>query len=484
MPDVKETTTLALPDMVNMRTRRASFVLTIWLLLSGPLLIVAGCSQGTSAPATTPTVAPAVQPSAPGAAAPTSLTLRYPIQGSEVVMGQGVKFILSAASAPAAQLLLDVRDAQGARVGTVTATLGDGGVYRTAAWTVPHRTQPGVWTVALAGAELPAEIGRFNVQPSVSETLLANYGFWLDVPSLRGITPALMGEKGDAHNGMIRLGGVIPSQHIFPEAWVEVHWRESAHDLGDAAAVRRFMLHDIGEFGVGYIRALGPFQEFRFKQWPGWRATARGQVSYIQMEWIVFAAPEVGKTFAIGTTVVLPPAGIDPHAVLRESFDLPAGTSASGVAPAPLPRLLPGPELIGPPLGARFEGLASPIVLRWAPVKPLAADEFYAVTVDFNYQEANPILLLATRSTTVTLPAELYSTPNCHIFNWQVALMREVKPNSTGVGRHVCRADATLPGGCPPGEALSFQSLYAYIEWVRPATESDPFPPLCPNAQD
>lgn len=219
---------------------------------------------------------------------------------------------------------------------------------------------------------------------------------------------------------MVRLGGALPSQHIFPEAW---------------------------------------------------------------MEWIVFAAPEASKTFVIGTTVVLPPTGINPHAVLRESFDLAAEMVAAGVAPAPLPRLLPGPELIEPALGARFEGLAQPIVLRWMPVKPLADDEFYAVMVDYNYQEANPILILATRATAVALPAELYRQPNCRVFNWQVTLMRMVEPGSAGVARHVCLADATLPEGCPPGEPISFHSLYAYIEWGYPASENEPFPLICPNAQ-
>jgi hypothetical protein len=159
---------------------------------------------------------------------------------------------------------------------------------------------------------------------------------------------------------------------------------------------------------------------------------------------------------------------MDPHAELRDSFAVFPDVHANGVAPEPLPRLLPGPELVSPPLAARFQGLGAPIVLQWKPVKELAKDEYYEVVVDYNYREDNPAVKFTTRQTQVTLPETLYRTPNCHVFNWQVTLKRQ-----TGV----------YDDGKPKGEPISYNSLYRYLQWFYPPGEEEPFVALCPNAQ-
>jgi hypothetical protein len=142
--------------------------------------------------------------------------------------------------------------------------------------------------------------------------------------------------------------------------------------------------------------------------------------------------------------------------------------SAQGVAPQPLPRLLPPPELVSPELGTRVLGTSQPILLVWKPIKELAEDEYYLVSVDYNYVEANFVVEYTTRETQFTLPDSLYRLPNCGVFNWQITLMQQ-----TGVGQD----------GQWEGKPISFRSLYWYIEWRYPPGEDAPFDPLCPNAQ-
>jgi hypothetical protein len=239
--------------------------------------------------------------------------------------------------------------------------------------------------------------------------------------------------------------------------------------LVDAAAVRRFMLEDLGDLAFTRVRDLGPFEPIAFEHWAGWKVGARAQTRQDRMEWVVFYAPEDGRTFALGTTVVQPPAGMDAHARLRDGFAVVPQLQATGTAPEPLARLAPAPTLIRPALGADFEGVAEPIVLEWRPAPPLREDEYYQVAVDYDYKETNTAVRYATRATRFTLPEELYRTPNCRVFNWRVTVMRQ-----TGV-------DAE---GQPVGVAVSFDSLYRYVRWFYPLEEPAPFVVACPNDLD
>lgn len=394
----------------------------------------------------------------------------YPLADTAVEMGQPLKFIVDREIPGIPQLTLTVRDPSGLVMAEIPAESGPGGVYRSQAWSVPHRSTVGAWTVEAQadGAFAPTPIGRFQVKESAREELLVKYGIWVDPPSFSGINQMLYAERGDDMDGMIRWGGATGGMHVLPEQWLEVHWRAGDFGLDDPAAARRFLLQEIGDFGAMPIRELAPFEPSRFEDWPAWHATARGQFANVSIEWVVFHAPETRRSFAVGTTVVLPPAGVDAHSLLREGLELHPEVDIAGVAPAPLERLLPAPELLGPPIGTVFKGPEESILLRWSEVKPLADDEYYEVEVDYNYQEGNPTVHLSTRETQVLLPGDLYRMPNCRVFNWQVTLMRQ-----TGM----------TPGGDPLGEPLSYRSFYWYIEWVYPSGETPPFPPLCPNAQ-
>jgi hypothetical protein len=219
----------------------------------------------------------------------------------------------------------------------------------------------GTWNLSIEAETDSAQgscSGRFKVKNSTSEILLVKYGFWLDAPDLFNVELQIGAEKGDARNGMIRWGGTTPGMHITPANYVAVHWREGTHNLKDPEAVRRFFLEQgLGDV-MGYARSIGPIQSIQFKNWDAWRVECRWDAwrvecrtaSYEEIQWVIFYAPEVDKTYAIGTDVVLSPVGLDAHEILRGSFAVFPNVHATGVAPKPLPWLLPGPELIGPPL--------------------------------------------------------------------------------------------------------------------------------------
>jgi hypothetical protein len=408
-------------------------------------------------------------------AEPIRVSLLYPTAEHQIEMGQSIRLVaqvqnLSGERVNNAMVFAVMIDPNGAIMGQVNLTVGEDGVYRSETWTLPHRTTAGEWTVhlgATANRGGATDDGHFTSLPSTSEVLLERYGFWLDAPRLKNIVPTLMAERGDIHNGMIRWGGAIPAQHVLPANWVDVHWRSGRYPLETAEDVRAFMLGEIGEINFSTIREIGPFERTTFQGWDAWKVGGRGQVKQDQVEWMVFYVPEVDKTFLIGTDVVQPPTGIDAHQVLRASFAVDPGVMGISEPIRPLVRLTAGPELIGPELGAAFTGPDQKVTLTWQPLQELAEDEYYQVDVDFNYIETNTLKTYATRETQFTLPADLYTTPNCEVFNWKVTLMRQ-----TGVGED----------GQPVGEPISYPSLYRYVFWRYPPGER-PFSGHCPNAQ-
>jgi len=400
--------------------------------------------------------------------------LLYPGADTTVEMGQrmrGIAQVWDSQGAPVmdARVTMIFFDPLGSQVAEVEMVAGAGDAYRSQEWTIPQRSVDGTWRVVVK-AERGREAGEASaalmVKNSTSEYLLEQYGFWLDAPRMRNIQPQLAAEKGDVDNGLIRWGGLLTNQHIYVENWVEIHWRKGNYGLDSAETARRFLLEELGDLGFTPLREIGTFNLTKFKDWEAWQAPARGQLQRYNIEWMVFYAPEVDKTFALATTVVLGPVGVDMHTVLRGSFEVVAQPEAHGVAPKPLLDLLPGPRLISPPLGAEFKGTETPIVLEWEGTHKLAEDEYYEVVVDFDYRESNLEYHLYTRDNRVTLPELLYRSPNCRVFNWRVTLMR----------RTDVRED-----GSPQGEALSYPSLYWYVLWSYPSGEAQPFLSYCPN---
>ena len=219
---------------------------------------------------------------------PTTLTaltvsLLYPRADTEVEMGASVTFIVRVTDGQGqpvrdGQVAITLHDPGGRHSADIPAAFGSGDVYRSTSWTVPHRTLDGAWSISIAARTERAQgsgTGSLKVARSTSEILLGKYGFWIAAPRLRGIVPQLVAERGDAQRGLIRWGGQIPAIHIFPENWIEIHWLEDDYKLDSPAAVRHFMLADVGDLGFTPVRELGPFEPTRFKDWAAWQGSAR-----------------------------------------------------------------------------------------------------------------------------------------------------------------------------------------------------------------
>ncbi len=400
----------------------------------------------------------------------------YPIETTEVVMGQSIKSIVKVVDSQGvvvknAQVTVSFADPNNRRISNTAAIFGNGDVYRTNTWAIPHKMQAGNWTMTVEAnvdGHKGTSSGTFLVKDSISEVLLGKYGFWVDAPSLNGIVPDLAKEQGDAQNGVIIWGGVKPAIHIFPESWLEVQWRQGNFNLATINDVREFMTGTLGNPGVNLIRSIESYKRTKFKNWDAWKVKVRGQFLRYDEQWIIFYVPEMNETYGLGTTVVLAPNGIDAFNVLTEGFEVHPEMHAHGSAPQPLPHMLPPVELAEPLPGTLFYGTNQPIVLKWSPAKKLAENEYYRVSIDYNYSEANPAVSYTTRATQFVLPESLYRIPNCGVFNWQVTLMQQI---------------GTDKNGQLEGTPISFHSFYWYVLWRYPLGENAPFNPLCPNEQ-
>ena len=438
-------------------------------------LLLAGCTSTVITPPTvlTPSPSPTVdQPTQQ----PLTVEILYPKAETVAEMGQKIKTIVEVRTSdgqrlPTARVSLNAIPAGGGVSIPIPITAGTDGVFRSEEFTIPHKSTPGTWTLeASVNADSSQSVGRttFQVIQSTSEILLEKYGFWLDAPNLRGIVPTLLAEAGNARDGMIRWGGQIASQHILPANYIELNWRTGMYPLNTPDDVRKFLFTEVGNLGFTPIRDIGAITQETFKTWDAWKVEIRGKLFVDEVEYVVFYAPEVDKTFSFGTTVVQPLSGMDPHFELRKSFEVHPELSANGEAPVPLEHLLPGPVLLSPELDHRFTGTSKPIILTWQPLKDLEKEEYYEIAVDFDNNETTNTVLFFTRETKLTVPVELYSRPNCAVFNWSVVL------------KHRTGTDAI---DRPTGYAVSYPSLYWYFYWLYPEGVKKPFNYFCPNPQ-
>jgi hypothetical protein len=448
-----------------------------WLLAIFTLIAGCGAPSGTAdiPPATSRSAFTPILTEEKASGNELNVVVLYPKEDSELEIGQSVRFtvqVSDAQDAPVdrASVMITVHDSKGETIATNPAVHREEGIYLTDPWTLPGSGSEDVWNliVSVETDDIHGEYpSSFRVMDTTSDIVLSKYGFWLDTPDLRGLARSnIHAERGDARNGMIRMGGVIPIGylHYWPGRYVDVHWREGNFELGDHQAVERFLLGEIGDSFFSPVRRVISIQPFEFKQWEAWLIEFQTRYKEEEMQAVIFYAPDANKTYCIVTHVFVATSDLNPHDSLRDSFAVFPEAEATGVAPEPLIKLLPSPELIGPPIATRFLGLERPIVLKWNPVRELEEDEYYEVSLDYWYKETNPVLKLSTRETQVTVPETLYETPNCSVFNWKVTLRRY-----TGLER----------GEQGASEPLSYGSHYWYFWWQYPPGERH-FPPGCP----
>ncbi len=116
-----------------------------------------------------------------------------------------------------------------------------------------------------------------------------------------------------------------------------------------------------------------------------------------------------------------------------QELKIPVGTATPTPTLTPAPTLTPtpgpprpAPYLLAPPDGAAFEGAETVVMLNWASVGILDADEFYVVRLRSMDPRAEQPPLVWTQATSWRVPAEVYraGTEPQH-FRWQVSIMRQ-----------------------------------------------------------
>ena len=78
----------------------------------------------------------------------------YPTATTETEMGQSLKGIVKVSDKEGkvvnnAQVTLSFKDSEGRLIASIRAIFGNGDVYRSEAWNIPHKTREGVWTLSV-----------------------------------------------------------------------------------------------------------------------------------------------------------------------------------------------------------------------------------------------------------------------------------------------------------------------------------------------
>lgn len=120
---------------------------------------------------------------------------------------------------------------------------------------------------------------------------------------------------------------------------------------------------------------------------------------------------------------------------VNQSLVIPVGTPVPSPTPTVDPNATPtpvppyrAPPLLSPPDGAIFVGDDEPILLQWASVSILRADEWYALTL---FQPPAGVVSATTyiRATAWRVPFDLLPAADARVrdFQWQVQVLREAR---------------------------------------------------------
>lgn len=171
-------------------------IILSFLMILGLTGCLAAQTQASILPTST-MLAPPPVPSLTPTPGRLSVEIRFPVKDSIFEMGQGLQAIVVLTGADGdhvsgAEVNLELAPPGGTDSTQIPLIEGEDGVYRSQKWFIPHQSSPGTWQVRIR-ASTPGLAGEASTQievtPSLSEILLARYGYWLDQPALRGIVP-------------------------------------------------------------------------------------------------------------------------------------------------------------------------------------------------------------------------------------------------------------------------------------------------------
>lgn len=154
----------------------------------------------------------------------------------------------------------------------------------------------------------------------------------------------------------------------------------------------------------------------------------------------------IAERYGVSMERIMEANELEDPSLIQEGQELviPLGTPT----PTPTPTATPGPTatptppydapiLLAPPNGAMFEPDET-ILLNWASVGILSADEWYVLRVRVVQDEEVPPVEVWTRATAWRVPAEMHPPPEAesHLFVWNVTVMRQTgtKPDGARQG--------------------------------------------------
>lgn len=158
---------------------------------------------------------------------------------------------------------------------------------------------------------------------------------------------------------------------------------------------------------------------------------------------------------------LIPPASLTPPPPARSATPKPSPTADHVTKPEEMPAdsqfAFAAPVLKGPTDGATFTGAGAQITLSWNPVGPLAADEWYDISVRYRRGGVVQYSGTWTRDTSYRLPGFLFDQADHGNFEWDVTVRRQ-----TG----------TRPDGGKIGPAIGATSETRHFVWQPGGGES------------
>jgi len=112
-----------------------------------------------------------------------------------------------------------------------------------------------------------------------------------------------------------------------------------------------------------------------------------------------------------------------------------AARATETFTPTPTPIPVPPPKLIAPTDGERIQGANKHVILTFQPAKPIGAQEWYRLQVDYLDRTGQPVSWCAfTKESALEFPRDLFddSSPNVRSFLWRVNVVQthQVNPST------------------------------------------------------
>jgi hypothetical protein len=244
---------------------------------------------------------------------------------------------------------------------------------------------------------------------------------------------------------------VCPNCHHNPRAFYWKRWHVVVLAVVVLLALAVFFL----PFGANVIgsarKGFNPFRSAALGASPTPRATL------VPITVIITATPRPPTRTSIPPTTALPNSPPPPTAaptfsstptrIATQNNSVPRATETFTAIPTPIP--VPPPKLIAPTDGERIQGANKHVILTFQPAKPIGAQEWYRLQVDYLDRTGQPVSWCAfTKDSALEFPRDLFddSSPNVRSFLWRVNVVEtnQVNPSTCDAPYNVLSAPSEV----------------------------------------